>query len=183
MEWKKAIKIPRYWLGIQLKIALKKREGTAVVGIYNKIGHQYVPFFDYDDITDKNILYEELRSLQENHDLGNAYLFKTGRGYHVIFTDLLSYHEWVRILNSSSCDSAYKSVPIINGQKAWVLRVTDKKKNHIVFDNVLYNKGSRWQSQNMIGILEQLNVPKAAFNNVENTIKSNNKLLWAEYQA
>lgn len=183
MEWKGRLKIPRYWLGIQLKIALKPREGTPVVGIYNKIGHQYVPFFDYDDIKDKNLLYEEILSLQETYDLGNAYFFKTGKGYHVIMTDLLDYDEWLEIISSSSCDSAYKSVPQINGQKAWVLRITEKKKNNITFDNVLYRRSGRWQSAEMIRLLKHLKVPNGAFVMVDNTIDSGRKVLWAEYEA
>ena len=183
MEWKSRLRIPGYWLGVQLKIALKPREGTPVVGIYNKIGHRYIPFFDYDDIQDKNLLYEEIRSLQEAYNLGNAYLFKTGKGYHVIMTDLLDYDEWKEIISASSCDSSYKSVPQTNGQKAWVLRISEKKKSSITFVNVLYNKTERWQSAEMIRFLKHLKVPNGAFAMVDNTIDSGRKILWAEYEA
>jgi hypothetical protein len=183
MELKRRFRIPGYWLGIQFKIALKKREGTPVIGIYNKIGHHYVPFFDYDGIKDKNLLYAEIRSIQETYSLGNAYIFKTENGYHVIMTDLLHYDEWLEILSGSTCDEQYKRIPQQNGQRAWVLRVSKKKNSTIKLDNVLYNRPSRFQSAEMIGLLSKMQVPAACFLNIENSVDRRQPILWAEYEA
>jgi len=184
MEKKLRIKLPKWWLGISVKIALKKREGIDVIGVYNKVGNQYVPFLDYDNITDKNLLYTELQALQYKYDLGNAYIFRTGKGYHVIYADLLAYDEWIEILNSTTCDPDYKQVPQGNGQRAWVLRLTKKNRNEIRFINVLYNNSKgRFSSEEILKLLHKLGVPKSGMKNHESVIRSKLPLVFARYQA
>ena len=184
MEKKIRIKLPKWWLGISIKIALKKREGIEVIGVYNKVGNQYIPFLDYDSINNKDLLYTELQALQYKYDLGNAYIFKTGKGYHIIFTDLLYYDEWVEILNSTTCDPDYKQVPQGNGQKSWVLRLTRKRKNMVRFENVLYHNSSKFcSSDEILKLLLKLGVPKTAINNHKTVISSKLPLIFARYSA
>lgn len=118
-------------------MCLKPTEGTKVMGITNKVGHRYVPFLDYDGIKNVQVLYAEIRSLQEKFLLGNAYFFQTGNGYHVIFLDLLNYDTWISVLEQSMCDPDYKIVPQNNESRVWVLRISSKKNNDVTFFNCM----------------------------------------------
>lgn len=183
MNWKLRFRIPRWWVGVQLKIAFKKREGVPVVGICNKVGHRYVPFFDY-DFDNKLAIFQEIRSLQEKHFLGNAYFFKTKAGYHVIFLDLMTYDEWLYLLNDSTCDKYYKEVPQMNNSKMWVLRVTPKKNNNPEFETVLYNQQIRPVSTPHRRILEERGVPNSILQkNILFEEETEKTITYARYEA
>lgn len=176
-------KVPGWWIGISLRIAVKKREGTKVVGLCNKVGHRYCLFLDY-DLTNKLALYQEIRSLQETYDLGNAYIFKTGRGYHTIFLDLLTYRELVTILEASTCDPDYIDVPQRNGTRMWVLRISKKKSGAPEFHDVLYNQQVRPISRPHRDWLEGAGVPTIILDKNEPHEEEHLKpLVWARYEA
>lgn len=183
MNWRLRFKIPGWLVGLQVKLYFKKREGTPVIGICNKIGHRYVPFFDY-DIDNKLALFQEIRSLQEKHFLGNAYFFKTRRGYHVIFLDLLTYDEWLYLLNDSTCDQYYKEVPQMNNTKMWVLRITPKKNNEPVFETVLYNQQVRPVSAPHKQLLKERGVPAVILDKeTEFDDEQEKTITYAKYEA
>lgn len=176
-------KIPRYWVGIYFKLALKKREGVVVRGVTNKVGHRYVVFLDY-DYDEPHSIEGEVRSLQEEWGLGNAYLFKTNKGYHVIFLDLLSYGEFKEILNASSCDDAYKQVPQQNNARAWVLRLTDKKNNIITYQKTIHSKQERMISEPHARLLIMRGVPREHVAEAEDYEEGHEHgLTFAEYEA
>jgi len=125
MNIKKNFRFSGGYLGVHFQISWKPHNNTQVLGVCNKAGHLYVPFFDY-DIKNIDAVRMEIKSLQEEYMLGNAYLFKTGRGYHVIMLDLLTYDQWTEVLDASSVEESYKKIPRTNGSKLWVLRLSEK---------------------------------------------------------
>ena len=178
-------KIPGYYVGVYLnfRLAIKPREGTKVVGVCNKIADKYLLFLDYDYDNRKTLL-PELRAIQEKYALGNAYLFKTGRGYHVIFTDLLTYDLFTEILDSTSCDKDFKQVPKNNHYRTWVLRATSKKENAVVFKEVLYNPQIRVTSAPHTQYLHDRGVPEVVTDRIRSFERLHkHKLLWATYEA
>ena len=122
---------------INCKIRFKKRGGNQVLGVSNKVDNRYCVFLDY-DIPEETTVMKDLKGLQKNFGLGNCYVFKTGAGFHGIFTDLVTYQELQKIMGSSSCDKHYKYVSTLNDNRQWVLRVSEKKKgNKVIFYKVL----------------------------------------------
>ena len=148
----KVLRIPRYFLGVNIKIGLKKREGTRVIGVTNKVGHEYVIFLDY-DINDRLMIDDEIRALQKKHSLSTAYLFKTLKGYHVIIPDCLTYQEIKKVLSDATIEDAYYRVPQKNHKKVWVLRLTKKKNNLITYDGMISHNSTRKTSSPHITLL------------------------------
>ncbi len=174
-------RIPGYWVAFQ--VSLKKREGKIVAGICNKLGHQYLVFLDYDYDNIKSIR-QEIMSLQNEYTLGNAYLFKTTAGYHVYFMDLMNYDEFVEILDASSCDKYYKSVPKKNNIRTWILRTTSKGSNKITFEGVIENKHMRPLSRPHLEYILIRGVPKTIIEPLYPFSKwANKKVLIASYEA
>ena len=139
------IPIGKHLLGINFyfRMSLKKREGSNVLAISNKVDNRYCVFLDY-DITEETSIISDIKGLQNKYDLGNAYVFKTLKGFHVIFIDLVSYTELIHILNASSCDEHYKYVSKFNNNRQWVLRFSNKKNNNkVTFYKVVRNFQTR----------------------------------------
>lgn len=183
MKLRLRFKIPGWWVGLQVTAAMKKREGKKVMGICNKVGHRYVLFLDY-DYDNKLSIYREVRSLQEKFMLGNAYIFKTRNGYHVIFLDLLSYEEFIFILHQSSCDRHYIEVPQMNDSRLWVLRLTPKKDGEPCLENVLYNEQVRAVSNPHAKLLEERGVPPSIINKLSPHMEEEEQtIIYARYEA
>lgn len=174
---KKTFKIPHYYIGI--KIAFKKREGTKVIGITNKIGRHYVLFLDY-DINDYKLIEEEIETIQKDYKLGDAYIFRTKRGFHVIIPNLLTYQEHKKIIENTSVEYAYKSIPQKNNKKVWVLRITPKKNNEIIPYMIIHNKSNKKISAPHIKYLKN-----RGFKNIKENNKYyiNKTLKYAIYEA
>ena len=135
MRW--YIPLGKHLLGINFRMSLKKREGNDVIAISNKVDHRYCIFLDY-DYTEETAIDKDIRGLQRKFSLGNAYVFKTLNGFHVMFIDLVEYDELLRILNASTCDEHYKYVSTKNNNRTWVLRITPKKNdNNVTFHKVI----------------------------------------------
>jgi len=178
---KKVFRVPGYFLGIYFKIGLKKREGTRVIGVTNKVGNNYVLFLDY-EIDDIMMITDGIKALQKKHRLSTAYLFKTRRGFHVIIPDLLTYNELTNILSQATIEYAYLDVPRNNKKKVWVLRLTDKKDNKIIFYEQLYNECTRTTSYPHLRLLMKKKIPVAA-SQVINSSYDSNELQYATYEA
>lgn len=141
------IPIGKHVLGINFHLnwSFRKQEGYEAVGIGNKMDHRYCVFLDY-DYNELTTLTSEIKGLQKNYNLGNAYLFSTGKGFHVIFLDLVTYQELKVIMNASTCDYHYKVIGRKNCKRQWVLRFTDKGKNKITFHSIIKSQSDRMQS-------------------------------------
>jgi hypothetical protein len=140
IDFEKVFKIPRYYLGIRVKVAFKKRVGEKVVGVTNKAGRYFVVTLDY-DIADEHIVRADVIALQHEFGLGDAFLFKTGGGFHVLILDLLTWEEWLTVLDAANCDEDFKAVPLTNKRRVWVMRLTAKGENKVTYIGVL--KGER----------------------------------------
>jgi len=95
----------------------------------------HVLFLDYDN-TAKWIVEKESEDLIETEQLPPIYLFKTKEetksgilvgNYHAYCLIKLNPHEIVRLQQLTSCDQAYKTMPLRNIYRSWVLRLGDKK--------------------------------------------------------
>lgn len=182
MEWKRVFRLPFWTVGVGCRFAVKRREGYKVVGVTNKVGHYYVPFFDY-DMKELKFLVPEIRSLQEEFLLGNAYLFRTGDGYHIIMLDLLTGQEWKELLNASNCDEDYKSVPSTNKVKAWVLRLSAKGRNTIRYEGVVIGQGVGAISAPHREMLLRRGVPEKDLPQTATVQYEGERLIYAAYEA
>jgi hypothetical protein len=96
---------------------------------YNGPGGKYeayhMPMLDYDGKNVKKIIRKDVKLLQKEYGLGDAWVYKTRRGYHVYFlTDLVSRDDYWEILNSTQCCKGFKKAAQSKGYA--VLRVSAK---------------------------------------------------------
>lgn len=184
MKFRFYLPIGKHLLGVNFRMSLKKREGSDVVAIANKCGHRYVLFLDY-DYTEQETVYEDITGLQEQYQLGNAYIFTTKKGFHAIFTDLMTYDELKEVLKASSCDEHYKYVSTRNNNRTWVLRITDKKHgNKVEYKETLYAPQYRRMSYPHMKYLLAQGVPKTDFAHSENFLDCKDRnLLFVKYRA
>jgi hypothetical protein len=129
-----------------------KVPSTPTKGISNRIPHStfFVPFFDFDNITDER-LDDELVYLQELFRLGDLFVAQTNQfGRHVLGLDCLLPRECLTVIEASSCDWMFKRAARINEYRAWILRGWEKgEREKPVYLRTLespYN-GQRLQSQ------------------------------------
>lgn len=100
-----------------------------VAGITNKCRDgRYCTFLDYDDVPMEWVV-EEAKLLTDLFYIGDMHVFKTTNGFHVINTTKLFLRDLVDIMRNSSCDDAYKWVPLKRARKVWTLRTTEKDGN------------------------------------------------------
>lgn len=167
MKW--YIPIGKHLLGINwyFRISFKKREGYDVVAISNKVDNRYCIFLDY-DLTEETTVDSDIKGLQKNYDLGNAYVFKTRKGFHVMFIDLVEYEELLTILKASSCDEHYKYVSRKNNNRQWVLRFTPKgEKNEVTYHKTTVSPQVRMFSYPHSNYLIALGVPLSYFTRID----------------
>jgi len=84
---------------------------------------RYVLFHDYDNL-DKESIVNELKYLQEVHNLGDYYLFRMDRenSFHAVCIDTFSLRDAYKIQQETACDLAFIH-SIKNLQtKEWILR-------------------------------------------------------------
>lgn len=142
MLWKCNINIFNRSLGAILRYGKKKDVLHYGVGNRCKDG-QYVVFLDYDE-TYRAWIEDEIRLLQERFVmLGNAYLFKTKNGFHVIFLEKVTMTELLIILDTTTCDKNYRTVPMLYARRIWVLRQSTKKGEAIEYLGRIKKRGCR----------------------------------------
>lgn len=90
------------------------------------IDGKYIICLDYDRMNLEWIL-PEIRQLQNNLGLSTFYIFESSPGsYWAVCLTKVSFKHFVDIIRSTSCDDAYKTVPLYYGKKLWTLRLSDK---------------------------------------------------------
>lgn len=103
-------------------------------------------FLDYDD-TPLEWVKDDVALLREWHTMGDAYLFKTKHGYHVICLEKRTTGDIIIMQGMTSCDDNYKHVALQTGRaKLWVLRQSEKNNEHIHYLGRLQGKTSRMMS-------------------------------------
>jgi hypothetical protein len=176
-------KIPNYFVAIRFDIKLKKREGTTVYGVCNKVGSQYVVFLDY-DYNDMLFIEREINDLQKRFNIGTAYVFTTKKGMHVYFLDVMTYEECKEIIFASSCDKHYKTIATNNNVRSWVLRCSSKQDNNIEFLKTIHRISTRKKSKPHMNYLLSLGIPRELFNSMTYDQKTfDNKLIYTCYEA
>lgn len=97
-----------------------------VGGFSNSTGdNKAVLTIDYDGVGE-NIIQEDYSFIQGLYALPQAYLFKTSAGYHVICLKKFLNSEIAEILRQTRCDENYKSMPLRNHYRSWILRISNK---------------------------------------------------------
>ena len=80
---------------------------------------------DYDSV-DLSVVTEDYRFLQEIFELAEAFLFKTSKGYHVVCPFKFLPSEIFNMIDITRCDEVYKSMPVKNPYRSYVLRISSK---------------------------------------------------------
>lgn len=132
MQLKQQVKV--FGKVVSLWFRIMPERTTLMYGFGNRCKDgRYVLFLDYDD-TPLEWIKEEIRLLQEaTLLLGNAYLFKTKNGYHVVFLEKLFLGQIKDFMDMTSCDKSHREIPMLYGRKVWVLRQSPKKEEKITY--------------------------------------------------
>ena len=125
---------------------------TPTAGISARIPHttEFSIFLDYDNIKDKRLI-DELKFLQELHELGDFHVFATNEfGRHAICVDRMFLRKALDVVYTSTCDAIFKRGVRINEYRTWILRGYEKgerdRPKHIYPVKSPYN-GKRLQNQ------------------------------------
>jgi hypothetical protein len=107
-------------------------------GNYGYSGN-HMPMFDYDGNVKKKIR-KDVASLQEKYGLGDAWVYRTKKGYHVyFFCDSVSYENYMEMIQGSDCCTGFKGQTKNAGFS--ILRVSAKYTNFdIELEYVLRSK-------------------------------------------
>jgi len=82
---------------------------------------------DYDNVS-FSIVEEDYLFIQKQFNLPPAYLFKTKEdNYHVVCLRKFNQSKIFEILQHTRCDDNFKSMPLRNPYRSYVLRLSDKK--------------------------------------------------------
>lgn len=94
----------------------------------------YVLFLDY-DTTPKEWVVAEIELLHQLYAglLGAAYLFQTKHGFHVVFLQKHTLGMIVDMMNCTSMDKSYKTIPLQYAHRVWILRQSKKEEEKIVY--------------------------------------------------
>ena len=88
-------------------------------------GPMHMPMLDYDGKNVKKIVRKDVKALQKDHGLGNAWVYETRRGFHVyFFTDVVTWDQYHEMLEKVQCCKGFKRASINRGYA--VLRVSAK---------------------------------------------------------
>jgi hypothetical protein len=128
-EYGRNIKFSLFGKIISLKIS-PDLSTAKTIGIRNNAQGQYIIFLDYDNIILAS-LFDEIKYLQKKYELSNFYILKSSQkenSYHCICLDKINYQTLRNIINETSCDEQYKTMPI-SLEHSWVLRILPKNKS------------------------------------------------------
>jgi len=82
---------------------------------------------DYDNV-DKSVVLEDYKLIQDIYSLPPAYLFQTkDNNYHVVCLKKFFPYQLLGILELTRCDINYKTMPLRNPYRNYVLRLSDKR--------------------------------------------------------
>ena len=126
MEFKTTAKLFNRLYGFLIHIESKPYEDKPVVAMANRCKDgMFVVFLDYERVKEEWVI-DEAKRLQEQFRLGWFYVFRTGRGFHLVCVDKLPLRKLLEVMRESSCDVLFMDVPITHGLRTWALRVSEK---------------------------------------------------------
>ncbi len=130
-----------YCVGISsTQTARTREEATALCQFH-------MPMFDYDGSNVKSKIRKDVKILQLEFSLGDAWVYKTKRGYHVyFFTDNVAWEQFDTMLQQVQCCKGFRKVS--RSRQAAVLRVSAK---YTEFDiSLQYVLRSKIRSENRV---------------------------------
>lgn len=168
---------------------LNNREKTCALIIYKKlkeaIGYtsltssgKHIILLDYDNVC-KWIVEDDIKKIMNKFYLSPAYIFTTKEkeldgepigNYHVVFLDKKYPSEIVKIQGETHCDNAYKTMPLRNPYRSWVIRTSNKGKRkrpsfvEAIESENLYNDISEAHLNLLIKLY---NIPKFKYTNLD----------------
>jgi len=86
---------------------------------------KHVILLDYDGLPRLQVV-QELRALQEMYDLGDFFLFGTGKGFHAVCCTKVSLVEYKWVVSDACCDRNQWLIPLLHGKKTVNLRSSAK---------------------------------------------------------
>ena len=123
-------------IGFMSRLVILK-ESEQMQGYTNKCkGNNYIIMIDYDDDDHERVI-DDVRFVQQQHELSDFYIFKTTKGYHAVCLDKVTWLELKYILEDSNCDSAFKFFPYTIGKKMHTLRLSKKRGKDVLFCGVV----------------------------------------------
>lgn len=111
-----------------------------VIGISNITEDGYgIIFCDYDTVSDFSVIEEDWKLIQELYKLPPAYILSSSEDkYHLICLAKFPHKKIHEILQYTRIDENYKSMPIRNIYKSYILRISPKgKKDRPKFVKIL----------------------------------------------
>lgn len=81
---------------------------------------------DYDGC-EQYIVEDDVARLQEGYGIGPCYVFKSSeKGFHVICLSKFQVSEILELMRITHCDANYRTMPLRNTHRSWVLRTSPK---------------------------------------------------------
>src|SRR3990167_4875865 len=116
------------WI-VRFNFSVSKFPNVWTTGTMNRTKEGWYCFYGDWDMMKKEWVIEELKLLQEVHNLGTIHVFESSpKGFHAVSFVKLKAIEYVEILKNSSCDEAFKNVPRFTSLRNFVLRNFEKGK-------------------------------------------------------
>jgi len=124
-----------------IRFSVERLPDARAVGIFNITEDGYfLPFFDYDEVFEKESLMRDIYFIQKNYDVGTLLILKSSvdinksgqerARYHVIGFTKFTFKEYREMLENVRCDEQFKDGYKFNEFRAWVLRIGEKRYLH-----------------------------------------------------
>lgn len=168
-------------------VKLQREKKTLLWGVGNRCKDAtYVLFLDYDE-NPLEWIHDEILLLQKRYTglLGTAYLFATKHGTHVVFFEKHDLNTIYDMMQKTSCDNNYTTIPMHYGRRTWILRSASKKDEKITYIGCLHaNKPSMNERSNAHRIYFQdlYPIPDNDFRDDEGVFDTEDHLTMAYYR-
>lgn len=112
-----------YGISFATKPYIKERQ----YGFTNRCSDgKYIVCLDYDRSLLTSVI-QEVKLLQKTYKLGSFFIFESSKNsYWAVCLDKVRFDQFVTMIKMTSCDEAYKYVPLNYGVKLWTLRLSEK---------------------------------------------------------
>lgn len=125
--------------------------------ICNNVDINHMPMFDYDGKNTKTLIRKDVKLLQKDFLLGPAHVFRTRRGFHVIFMcDEVPQYQYMNMLHVTKCCKGFQKISIRN--KYGIIRISGKyTKFDIEPEYILEAKEKKlWRKKRKAHLIEAL---------------------------
>jgi len=138
----------------------KKPNMTGIQSWFDEKTDKHIIMLDYDIKTPEErgttmqlseydinqIIIEDISKIQKHYNLSGAYLFKTGKGYHVYFLDIVPFLTAFNAIYESQADYWFKIYPFRKHlERCWTLRVSEKNGKLPLFVDKLHSNNDTYE--------------------------------------